>query len=74
MKRHSLFILPLFSSSHLVDASPERRATWFEIFSAYCIESPKDKGVLLAVRDPEFDETMSELVEAVHEKLGEYPF
>ncbi len=42
------FILPRFDSGHLIWASPEDRATWFQLFDVYFRESPKDKGVLLA--------------------------
>ncbi len=72
-KRHSLFILPLFTSSNFLDATPEERASWFEIFSAYCIESRRDKGILLAFRDGNFDERLIALIEKTREKLQDYP-
>lgn len=73
MKRHSLFVLPLFKSMDFMNATIEQRTTWFEIFSAYCIESPQDNGILLALRDGQFDERLIALVEATNEKVQEYP-
>jgi hypothetical protein len=73
VKRNSLFVLPLFRSVDFIDATPEKRAAWFEIFSAYCVESPHDKGILLALRDGKFDETLIALVEATNERVQDYP-
>ena len=73
MKRHALFVVPLLGSRDFIEATPEQRASWFEIFSAYCIESPRDKGLLLAFRAPDFDERLIALIETVRESLGDYP-
>ena len=73
LKRHSLFILPLLTAPDFVDATPDQRASWFEIFSAYCIESPRDKGILLAFRSPDFDERLIDVLDTLREKLGDYP-
>jgi hypothetical protein len=73
VKKNSLFVLPLFQSLDFIDATPEQRAAWFEIFSAYCVESPRDKGILLALRDGQFDEKLIALVEATSDKMQDYP-
>jgi len=72
-KQHSLFILPRLASRHLLEADLETRSQWFEIFSAYCIESAEDKGVLLAFRDPDSDERMIAILDAMREADQEYP-
>jgi hypothetical protein len=66
-------VLPLFKSMNFIQATTQQRTEWFEIFSAYCIESPSDKGLLLALRDGQFDEKLIALVEATNEKMQEYP-
>lgn len=73
MKRHSFFILPLLTTQDFVGATPDERASWFEIFSAYCVESPRDKGILLAFRSADFDSRLIALIETMREKSGEYP-
>lgn len=73
VKRHSMFVLPLFKSKDLVGSTLDQRAEWFEVFSAYCAESPADKGILLALRDGQFDQKLIELVEATNKELREYP-
>lgn len=64
------FVLPLLSSTSFVEATTEQRAQWFEVFDGYCIESRKDKGVLLALRDPGFDDALIEILKAM-EGAGE---
>jgi hypothetical protein len=73
VKRHALFVLPMFQSMDFIRATPEQRAAWFDIFSAYCIESPRDNGILLAFRDGQFDEKLIALVQATKEKMQDYP-
>jgi len=73
VKRHALFVLPLFKSMDFIDATAEQRTAWFEIFSAYCIESPRDNGVLLAFRDGQFDERLISLVRSTNQKIQRYP-
>lgn len=73
VKRNALFVLPLFKSADFIQSTPLQRTEWFEIFSGYCIESPADKGILLALRDWEFDEKLIALVQATNEVLREYP-
>jgi hypothetical protein len=73
VKRHALIVLPLFKSMEFIDATAEQRTAWFEIFSAYCIESPRNNGVLLAIRDGQFDERLISLVRSTNEKIQGYP-
>ncbi len=68
IKRGAPFILPRLRSQHFFDATPEERAKWFEIFAGYCIESQADKGLLLALKDPKFDEKLVFLLEAMEGK------
>jgi len=72
-KQHSLFLLPRLASQHFADATPEIRASWFEVFSAYCAEVEDQNGILLALRKPDFDEELIEIVEAMKEGGMEYP-
>jgi hypothetical protein len=73
VKRDSLFILPRLSSHHFTDATPDTRKSWFEIFSAYCIESDEHRGILLALKEPDFDEELIAILEAMKENGEEYP-
>ncbi len=72
-KRHAAFILPHLRTDEWMGATPDQRAAWFELFSAYCVESERDRGVLLALKDPEFDERLVLLTERVEQRLGAYP-
>lgn len=56
------FVLPRFDSGHLIWASAEERATWFQLFDIYLRESPKDNGMLLAFRK----DLSGPLLEALH--------
>src|SRR6266700_670209 len=73
VRRHALFVLPRLRSHHFIEATPETRKKWFEIFSGYCIESETDKGILLALKDPLFDEKLIGIIDAMREKDQEYP-
>jgi hypothetical protein len=73
VRRHALFVLPRLRSHHFIEATPETRKKWFEIFSAYCIESEADKGIVLALKDPSFDERLIGIIQAMREKDQEYP-
>jgi hypothetical protein len=67
------YILPLLQSNDVVDATLKERAQWFEVFHVYCVESKPDKGILLATKDVDFDETLIALVEELREDGIEYP-
>ena len=67
------FILPKLDASAFTDADPEQLARWFGVFHAYCIESEKDKGLLLAVADPDFDGTLQAILDEMYEDKLEYP-
>jgi hypothetical protein len=56
------YILPLLKSEDFFNATAEQRAQWFQVFEVYCIESKPDKGVLLALKDADFDDALGELV------------
>lgn len=60
--RGMAFILPLLTGASLVSATPDERAAWFDVFHGYLVESKPDSGMVLAVKSPEFDETLSELL------------
>ncbi len=64
------FILPKLDAAAFTAAKPEQLEAWFSVFHACCIESEKDKGLLLAVKDPDFDETLQAILdEMIAEKL-----
>lgn len=67
-----LFVIPLLFSRHFLDVSTSERQRWFELFDAYMIESPTDKGVLLAVNDPNFDEALESILNAMREEKFYY--
>jgi hypothetical protein len=67
------FVLPLLSSRYFFDAGPERRQEWFEVFEGYCTESKEDKGVLLALKTPCFDEQLAPLLKQMRADGVEYP-
>lgn len=73
VRRYALFVLPRLRSRHFIEATAEIRKQWFEIFSAYCIESEQDQGILLALRDRSFDERLIAIIKAMKEKGQEYP-
>ena len=58
-----MFVLPLFTSASLVQATPEQREAWFAIFDGYLIESKVDTGLVLALKEPQFDEELMILLE-----------
>jgi hypothetical protein len=59
------FILPLFTAKSVMDASPDTRKLWFELFDSYWIESKPDRGLLLILKNPDFDNDLQELLEAM---------
>jgi hypothetical protein len=64
------FILPRLDATDFMTATEEKLKEWFGVFGAYCIESEKDKGLLLAVGDPDFDETLQGILDEMRtEKL-----
>lgn len=58
-----MFVLPLFTSASLVQATPEQREHWFQVFDGYLIESRVDRGLVLALKEPAFDDELITLVE-----------
>ncbi len=65
--RGLLFALPLLTSSSLLSATADQREAWFTVFSAYLIESKPDRGMLLAVKWPDFDLTLAEITDCMKE-------
>jgi hypothetical protein len=62
-----LFVLPLFTSETLLSATSQQRSVWFAVFDAYFAESQVDRGMLLAMKNPSFDEELSEIVRTMGE-------
>jgi hypothetical protein len=62
-----LFILPLVSSESLLASMEEERAAWFSVFDAYFVESQQDFGLVLALKDPDFDEPLNDLLQNMRE-------
>ena len=57
-----MFTLPLFTSGSLLQSTQDERKRWFGVFDGYFIESRPDKGMLLALKNPQFDETLEGIV------------
>ena len=66
------FILPKLDAAAFTSATPDQLAAWFGVFHAYCIESEKDKGLLLAVRDPDVDEPLQAILDEMRAEKLEY--
>ncbi len=67
------FVLPYLEAKHFTAASPETLSSWFEVFDGYLIESPADAGVLLAFKDPSFDEVLCAALLALSSDGVEWP-
>lgn len=68
------FVLPLLSSSHFLSANPEQLEAWFAVFKVYVIESPPDKGILLAFRD-NYEDVLTDTLESMEQsglRYGHY--
>lgn len=65
------FILPLLNASNFFDQSPEDCDRLFQICDVYIIESPDDKGILMASKT-DFEEPMIELLERMKEENLRY--
>lgn len=59
-----LFCLPLLSSSHFFEATPDEIGEWFSLFRVYLRESPEDRGLLLASSIP-LEDDLDEIVDAM---------
>ena len=57
------FILPLLTAASILQAVPDVRKQWFELFDFYWIESKPDGGLLLVYKDPDFDPQLIDLLE-----------
>lgn len=68
-----LFVLPLFDSRAMLSSTAEERKIWFDIFGSYLIESVRDKGILLAVKDPEFDDRLVAILQQMELDGRTYP-
>jgi hypothetical protein len=62
-----MFVLPLFTADALTRPTPDQRKIWFSIFDGYIIESKVDHGVLLAMKQPFFDEALTQLLKQMKE-------
>lgn len=63
-----LFVIPLFTAGVLLAASAQQKEEWFTLFDGYIAESLADKGVLLALKSPDFDESLAEILEVMREE------
>jgi hypothetical protein len=66
------FVLPFLNSADFFQATPEEREIWFGLFDGYCIESKADKGLLLALKDPDFDEHLINILKSMEESGERY--
>lgn len=67
------FILPKLNAAAFTSATEEQLTEWFGIFHACCIESEKDGGLLLAIAEPDFDETLQQILQAMLDEDMRYP-
>jgi hypothetical protein len=67
------FILPKLAAADFTAATEEQLTEWFTVFHACCIESEKDGGLLFAVKQPDFDETLQELLQTMVDEGMRYP-
>ena len=66
------FILPLLDSGHFFLATPELRAKWFELFGVYVNESRKDKGIVLAFQNQEYETALEDTLRSMRDDGLEY--
>jgi hypothetical protein len=59
------FVLPLLTAASVVAVSPDERQRWFTVFDGYWIESKPDKGLLLVIKDADFDEILIDILEGM---------
>lgn len=67
------FVLPKFRSQDFFRASPEDRERWFGAFDVYCAESKADNGMIVAMKDTGFDESLIAIVDELRDAGLEYP-
>ena len=51
----------------MTTVSAQERESWFTVFDGYLVESPGDKGVLLMLKKPDFDEELGKLMKQMRE-------
>lgn len=61
------FILPLLTAKSVMDTPSDIREKWFGLFDGYWIESKPDRGLLLVLKNPDFDNDLLELLEEMRE-------
>lgn len=66
------FILPLLTAKSVMDVSPDIRKSWFQLFDGYWIESKPDGGLLLVLKNPDFDHDLQELLEQMRQDNHTY--
>lgn len=62
-----MFVLPLLTSASVLEATGDERARWFGVFDGYWIESKPDNGLLLVMKDPQFDLVLGEVLERMRD-------
>lgn len=70
--KHVPFILPELPASAFLAATEEQLEQWFGVFHGFVAESLVDKGLLFAVAEPDFDDTLGQIVQSVVSKHGTY--
>ena len=70
--RGTQFVLPILSSTNFLRSTPEERAKWFELFDIYLLESPRDRGMLIASKH-NLDDLICTLVEDMRIDGPPYP-
>ena len=67
------FILPKLAAADFTAATDKRLTEWFQVFHAFFAESEKDGGMLLAVKEPDFDETLQGILQTMVDEGMRYP-
>ncbi len=65
------FVAPLLNASDFFTATCDELQKWFELFGVYVRESPEDKGILLASKEP-IQEDLSSIMQILN-KEATYP-
>ncbi|WP_419805280.1 hypothetical protein [Terriglobus sp.] len=66
------FVLPILSSKNFTTADVETRECYLQLFEGMFWESPKDRGMLLVLKDAAFDRRLVEILQSMEEDGYKY--
>lgn len=67
------FILPILSSSNLMNVAAAERERYLQLFDGMFIESKADHGMLMMMKNPLFDDQLFEILQSMLKDGHEYP-